>query len=369
MATSKEEQRQFIRKYKPAAETASKILFVPADVLLAQWAKEADWGKKESGNFNFAGIKSFNPNEPRKAVTTWEVLTPKQVATLKAQGKTVTPRAGVKDGYNIVDYFKSYESPEDFAKEYSKTLIKSYPQAVGSENIEDFAYAIDSGRAQGSDSGFRVYATDPNYAKGLAEIYKYNVLPRQNEIVDEDLGILRAPAKGDTKAAKELQTKLGLTGKDVDGDWGSKSQALLDAYNNNIRTKAESPVVNKPSSVAPPPFGIDPSDTNAIKSIQKISGLSGKDVDGVWGPQSAKAYAQHARGDYAQIDPRRVDAPTVEAVPEPTPIRNYAAEDIVNSNSQRMIQPIRPLERNYQYQTMEDLIGDKDLLNPLVGRF
>ena len=82
--------------------------------------------------------------------------------------------------------------------------------------------------------------------------------------------------------------------------------------------------------------------------------------------------AAQARAEFAQTDPRRVDLPTPTPTPEPvpyTPIRNYAAENIVNSNNQRMIQPIRPLERNYQYQTMEDLIGDKDLLNPLVGRF
>lgn len=119
-------------------------------------------------------------------------------------------------------------------------------------------------------------------------------------------------------------------------------------------------------AVAPPPFGIDPSDTSAIKSIQQISGLSGKDVDGVWGPQSAKAYAQHARGDYAQIDPRRVDTPKPAPEPETyTPIRNYAAEDLVY-NSPRMIQPIRPLERTYEYNTMEDLLMDKGLMNPLL---
>ena len=238
MASSKQEQRDFIRKYKPAAEVASKILFIPADVLLAQWAKEADWGKKESGNFNFAGIKSFDPNEPRKAVQTWEVLTDAEVKKLKAQGKEVTPRPGVKNGYNIVDYFKSYESPEDFAKEYSKTLIQSYPQAVGSESIEDFAYAIDSGRAQGKDSGFKVYATDPNYAKGLQEIYKYNVIPRKNEIIDEDMGLIKPPKKGDVAAAKKIQEQLGFTGTSVDGIFGKNSLDRLKEYNDNKRETA-----------------------------------------------------------------------------------------------------------------------------------
>jgi len=233
MATSKDEQRAFIRKYQPAADVASKILFIPAEVLLAQWAKEADWGKKESGDFNFAGIKSFNPDEPRKEVQTWEVLTPAEVKELKAQGKKVTPRPGVKNGYNIVDYFKSYDSPEQFAKEYSKTLIQSYPQAVGSENIEDFAYAIDSGRAQGKDSGFKVYATDPNYAKGLEEIYKYNVIPRKNEIITEDKGLdvsgpIGLPDLTNKEDIKRVQQAIGVK---ADGVWGPKSKEAWEQTN------------------------------------------------------------------------------------------------------------------------------------------
>ena len=314
MASSKQEQRDFIRKYRSAAEVASKILFIPADVLLAQWAKEADWGKKESGNFNFAGIKSFDPNEPRKAVQTWEVLTPAQVQKLKAEGKEVTPRPGVKNGYNIVDYFKSYESPEDFAKEYSKTLIQSYPQAVGSENIEDFAYAIDSGRAQGKESGFKVYATDPNYAKGLKEIYKYNVIPRKNEIIDEDMGILQPPKKGDVATAKKIQEQLGFSGKDVDGIFGKESLKRLQEYNDNKRETAR--LANR--------YPAPKEQTNQPKSLLQNIGEK-----------------------FSSIIP--------SAQAEELPVRGQPTYDYI------------PQQAEPQYATMEDLLMDKGLIqNPLL---
>ena len=262
MATSKDEQRAFIRKYQPAADVASKILFIPAEVLLAQWAKEADWGKKESGDFNFAGIKSFNPDEPRKEVQTWEVLTPAEVKKLEAQGKKVTPRPGVKNGYNIVDYFKSYDSPEQFAKEYAKTLIQSYPQAVGSENIEDFSYAIDSGRAQGKDSGFKVYATDPNYAKGLEEIYKYNVIPRKNEIITKDKGLDVSGPIGlpDLKNKEDIKRVQQAIGVKADGVWGPISKKAWKDTNDLFVTptyREEGMQTTEPVNINTEPTGLE----------------------------------------------------------------------------------------------------------------
>lgn len=98
-------------------------------------------------------------------------------------------------------------------------------------------------------------------------------------------------------------------------------------------------------------------------------------VDGDWGKNSKQKWSQYerassdanvARAEFAQTDPRRVDTPAPAPEPETyTPMRNYAAEDLVY-NSPRMIQPIRPLERTYEYNTMEDLLMDKGLMNPLL---
>ena len=350
MAASKEEQRDFIRKYKSAAETASKILFIPADVLLTQWAKEADWGKKESGNFNFAGIKSFNPNEPRKAVQTWEVLTPDQVQKLKAQGKEVTPRPGVKNGYNIVDYFKSYESPEDFAKEYSKTLIQSYPQAVGSENVEDFSYAIDSGRAQGKESGFKVYATDPNYAKSLKEIYKYNVIPRKNEIIDEDMGILRPPNKGDVKTAKKIQEQLGFSGKDVDGVFGKQSLTRLKEYNDNKREIAR--LANRyPAPVQQPTV------ESLIPSAQAAE--MQPEPEGMPSPyEQPMQFPSQDMSPLTRVAESFIPSAQAQPAPQAQPTYDYIPQQPVPYTPSA---PMSDFEQP-QYATMEDLLADRGLM-------
>jgi len=117
-------------------------------------------------------------------------------------------------------------------------------------------------------------------------------------------------------------------------------------------------------------------------------------VDGDWGKNSKERWSAYetvnaegnkARAAFAQTDPRRVDLPETggtipvreyaqETRSQPrtealNPIRNYAAEDMTQQGMgrARIVEPIRPLERTYDFNTMEDLLMSKGLMpNPLL---
>ena len=85
------------------------------------------------------------------------------------------------------------------------------------------------------------------------------------------------------------------------------------------------------------PGGLDPSDISGIKSLQKMIGAK---QDGDWGPNSQMAYDNMLarRNQFAQVDPRRVDA-----------VPDYE-------------QMARVMPQETQYATMEDLLADRDLM-------
>ena len=85
------------------------------------------------------------------------------------------------------------------------------------------------------------------------------------------------------------------------------------------------------------PGGLDPSDISGIKSLQKMVGAK---QDGDWGPNSQMAYDNMLaqRNQFAQVDPRRVDA-----------VPDYE-------------QMARVMPQETQYATMEDLLADRDLM-------
>jgi hypothetical protein len=139
-----------------------------------------------------------------------------------------------------------------------------------------------------------------------------------------------------------------------------------------------------PNKKATLPLGLEASDTGAIKSLQKSIGVK---QDGDWGPKSQTAYDMmfNGRNQFAQTDPRRTDLtpsngtipvreyaqdmrsqPRTEAL---NPIRNFTAEDMMQQGMgrARIVEPIRPLERTYDFNTMEDLLMSKGLMpNPLL---
>ncbi|WP_296727799.1 glucosaminidase domain-containing protein [Variovorax sp.] len=122
----------FKEAYGPAAERASKLIGVPAGVILGQWGLETGWGKSIiPGTNNLGNIKDF------------------------AGG-------GVEATDNMTgsrDKYRAYETPDQFVDDYANLIQRRYPNAVGAKDASAFASALKSGG----------YAEDPAYVAKVAK--------------------------------------------------------------------------------------------------------------------------------------------------------------------------------------------------------
>ena len=200
---------------------------------------------------------------------------------------------------------------------------------------------------------------------------KINLLPQNIQANVLDMAINAGPSR----AIKLLQKSAGVT---ADGKLGPESleaaktidnNSYVDARNNFYTglvkqnpekySKFEKGWINRSNSFKetepsdpyqlPSPYerpmeftsaipgGLDPSDISGIKSLQKMVGAK---QDGAWGPNSQAAYDNMLarRNQFAQVDPRRVDA-----------VPDYE-------------QMARVMPQETQYASMEDLLADRDLM-------
>lgn len=115
------------------------------DIVAAQFGIESGWGKKESGRFNYFGIKAVK-GEAGSSLTTHEVYGGKRV--------------------KIKDKFKDYNSLEEGIKDRINFIHRNprYTKAgyFTAKTPAEAAAALKRGG----------YATDPNYANKLAELVK-----------------------------------------------------------------------------------------------------------------------------------------------------------------------------------------------------
>ena len=96
------------------------------------------------------------------------------------------------------DSYKSYDSPEAFAADYTALIKRNFPKAVGAgSDIGAFSAGLQSG-TKGA------YATDPNYRKVLANTYKN--LPMGAAVAEEVPGVKKPPAAApvDTSTAAQI---------------------------------------------------------------------------------------------------------------------------------------------------------------------
>jgi len=137
-------KKEFLERYAPLAEEASKKLKVPKDYLLAQIALETGWGKHTPGN-NVGGIK---PGKSWKGKT--QVLSTKEFEN----GQYVTkPQT-----------FRAYDSPEEGFQGYVDFLLTNNRYS-GLKGLTDPNKAAEFIGKSG-------YATDPNYTNVLKNIIK-----------------------------------------------------------------------------------------------------------------------------------------------------------------------------------------------------
>jgi hypothetical protein len=135
------EKQEFAMQYKDVAEKVGRELGVDPGILISQWGLETAWGTKTVGQYNFGNIKDVTGKGP------------------KAYDKMEKSR----------DSYKSYDSPEAFAADYTALIKRNFPKAVGAgSDIGVFSAGLQSG-VKGA------YATDPNYRKSLASTF--NSLP------------------------------------------------------------------------------------------------------------------------------------------------------------------------------------------------
>ncbi len=119
----------------------------PAQLLLAQWALESQWGAKPAGTANYFGIKKASRHEKCCTVTTREVV----------NGKSV-----VRDLQ-----FADYDSLEASCRDYAWLITHGKPYAVAwgkyqkNRDLRALIAAVAG-----------TYATDPNY-KALATTIAY----------------------------------------------------------------------------------------------------------------------------------------------------------------------------------------------------
>jgi flagellum-specific peptidoglycan hydrolase FlgJ len=111
----------------------------PAQLLVAQWALESQWGAKPAGQSNYFGIKAAARHKKCCTVTTREVV----------GGKSVVENLK----------FADYDSLEDSCRDYAWLITNGVPYraAWGRYQSDRDLHALITAVA-------RTYATDPNYA-------------------------------------------------------------------------------------------------------------------------------------------------------------------------------------------------------------
>lgn len=120
---------------------------LPAQVLIAQWALESQWGAKPAGHANYFGIKNAARHRQCCSVTTHEVI----------RGKSV----------ELDLEFADYDSLEDSCRDYAWLITHGTPYAEAwkqyrtDKNVNNLVLAI-----------AQAYATEPQYAQLATQIAK-----------------------------------------------------------------------------------------------------------------------------------------------------------------------------------------------------
>jgi flagellum-specific peptidoglycan hydrolase FlgJ len=140
-----EDREQRLKEVARIAVALEAQTGCPAQLLIAQWALESEWGAKPAGNNNFFGIKKSARHKLCCTVTTREVV----------NGKAIVQEL----------QFADYDSLEDSCRDYAWLITNGAPyHAAWQQYLNDRdLHALIASVA-------RVYATDPNYARVAAAI-------------------------------------------------------------------------------------------------------------------------------------------------------------------------------------------------------
>ena len=156
--------KEFIKKYKPFALETERKTGISHLFILAQSALETGWGKRAPGNMMFGvKAKAGTSFEKRQLVVTKEVLSSPNVTFPEII--SITKRADGKYQYEVKDWFRKYDSPEESFTDHANLFMnnKRYAKALLVRS-DPYKFAEEVAKAG--------YATAPNYADSLKTLIK-----------------------------------------------------------------------------------------------------------------------------------------------------------------------------------------------------
>lgn len=156
--------KEFVKKYKPFALETERKTGISHLFILAQSALETGWAKSIPDN-NMFGVKAKTgtPPEKRQLVVTKEVLSSPNVAFPEII--RITKRADGKYQYEVKDWFRKYDSPEESFTDHANLFMnnKRYAKALLVRS-DPYKFAEEVAKAG--------YATEPTYAERLKGVIR-----------------------------------------------------------------------------------------------------------------------------------------------------------------------------------------------------
>ena len=158
--------KEFIKEYRPFALKTEHKTGISHLFILAQAALESGWGESVPGNM-FFGVKASKstPAEKKQLVKTSEVFADKKQGYRFPKVLSITERADKKYLYEVLDWFRKYNTPEESFTDHAQFFFKNprYAKALlVKSDPRKFAEAV-------AKAG---YATAPDYAKILKDVIR-----------------------------------------------------------------------------------------------------------------------------------------------------------------------------------------------------
>ena len=158
--------KEFIKQYKPFALETERKTGISHLFILSQAALESGWAKSVPGNM-FFGVKASKstPAEKKQLVKTSEVFADKKQGYRFPKVLSITERADKKYLYEVLDWFRKYNTPEESFTDHAQFFFKNprYAKALLVRS-DPYKFAEEVAKAR--------YATATNYADSLKKVIK-----------------------------------------------------------------------------------------------------------------------------------------------------------------------------------------------------